>query len=319
MKIGKFPLRVVGTVGCALTIGFFMDSMHKAQHGDGRNDNIDATVEQNEDTMELGSAGFLPIADIKLTSANPTLDLNAATSGNEPGLPQLPKDPQVPELGCTSLANAAPSKHGFIDLHVAAPCQQNKVVAIHHAGLVFSDRLGPNGTLDTIVPALSENATIVIEFEDGGGTVATAHVRDVGDIERIALQWEGDPVFSLHAMEGDAEFGDDGHLWAGAEPGQGASRKFMRLGNPDVPDPRMVEVYTYPAGSRDTRDNVSISVEAEVTAFNCARNIDVQAIEMRWDSQIRTHGMSLKMPDCGAVGDFLVLNNLMEDLKIAAN
>ena len=40
---------------------------------------------------------------------------------------------------------------------------------------------------------------------------------------------------------------------------------------------------------------------------------------MGTNSRLRTQDLTLAMPDCQATGDFLVLNNLLENLKIAAN
>lgn len=64
---------------------------------------------------------------------------------------------------------------------------------------------------------------------------------------------------------------------------------------------------------------MALSIEAEVTAGNCGQDISAQAIELRRDGTLRTRELSLAVPDCDGVGDFLVLNNLLDDLKIAAN
>ena len=37
------------------------------------------------------------------------------------------------------------------------------------------------------------------------------------------------------------------------------------------------------------------------------------------DGSLRTREMVLEMPNCTTIGDFLVLNNLLQDLTIAAN
>ena len=53
-----------------------------------------------------------------------------------------------------------------------------------------------------------------------------------------------------------------------------------------------------------------------------------ETVQNSWDAgkdipgpvgyRLRFRELSLKMPDCGATGEFLVLDNLLEDLKIAA-
>jgi hypothetical protein len=56
-----------------------------------------------------------------------------------------------------------------------------------------------------------------------------------------------------------------------------------------------------------------------VTKINCGRDIQAQSLEMRDAGQLKSQNLSLSVPGCDAVGDFLVLNNLLEDLKVARN
>jgi hypothetical protein len=69
-----------------------------------------------------------------------------------------------------------------------------------------------------------------------------------------------------------------------------------------------------------TRDGtVHVSVEAEVTAFNCATDVSGQTIQRQGDGSMRPVSVTVAMPDCDAIGEFLVLKNLLRDLKIASN
>jgi hypothetical protein len=61
-----------------------------------------------------------------------------------------------------------------------------------------------------------------------------------------------------------------------------------------------------------------VSVEAEITEANCGRDVAAQTFHVH-AGEIQTRDLSMTIPACDAVGDFLVLNNLIEDLKIAAN
>jgi hypothetical protein len=83
----------------------------------------------------------------------------------------------------------------------------------------------------------------------------------------------------------------------------------------------LVEVYSLPRGSAGI-SAVDISVEAEITQTNCGRQIDAQTLSLGHGGDGRslsTRDLTLSMPDCDAEGDFLVLNNLLENLKIAGN
>ena len=68
---------------------------------------------------------------------------------------------------------------------------------------------------------------------------------------------------------------------------------------------------------RTLRD-IDLTVEAEVTEANCGQTLNVQALELLSDRRLRSRDMSLTLPDCSQAGEFLVLNNLLSDLTIAA-
>ena len=79
----------------------------------------------------------------------------------------------------------------------------------------------------------------------------------------------------------------------------------------------MAEVYTFPTGVAQQSGNVELTVEAEVTQANCGRDITAQSLEVTGSAPLRVRDLELAMPVCDAVGDFLVLKNMVNDLKIA--
>jgi hypothetical protein len=62
-----------------------------------------------------------------------------------------------------------------------------------------------------------------------------------------------------------------------------------------------------------------LSVEAEVSELNCGQEIEAQSLQVGSDGKLKTRNLTLAVPDCDAIGNFLVLNNLLEDLKVARN
>ena len=81
----------------------------------------------------------------------------------------------------------------------------------------------------------------------------------------------------------------------------------------------MAEIYSIPKALRLQQGAVALSVEAEVTEGNCASEIEAQTLQVSAGSEIKTQNLALAVPDCDAVGNFLVLNNLLQDLIIATN
>ncbi|WP_164661442.1 hypothetical protein [Tropicibacter sp. Alg240-R139] len=324
-----------GTMSCALATGYLMQ-----QDSPYRNPNIatkpaivsaqpaptaqTVAADTTADQIMLDS-----VQDITLTSALPDLPAprrlpDAPMEGVNSGrglldgavLPETPQDPEVPQLGCAVTATTAPAPMASVTLSVDAPCFGNQRVSVHHSGLIFTEITDEVGKLNVTVPALSENAVFVVAFSNGKGAVAMTQVPDLDLIDRVAVQWADRAGLQIHAREFGAGYGDTGHVWANAaQAGQGT---FTRLGRADTFEPQLAEVYSFPQGDTATEGSIALSIEAEVTQANCGREISAQSLERRDGNALKTRDLTLSIPGCDAAGDFLVLNNLVEDLKIAA-
>ena len=289
-----------------------------------------ATSEMAPEADETADADQpeLRVEDIALASADipaTTEDFDhmlAGTVASGPDKPvTAPDDPETPRLGCNVISKAVPAGKAMVELTIDAPCNPNERVAIHHTGMIFTETTDENGFLALDVPAMTAAAVFVAEFDSGRGGVATAQVPGLKDFDRVALQWKGVSGFQIHAREYGAAYGSAGHVWSGhaTSERENVSGFMTRLGDAGTLYPNLVEVYTFPSGQADQSGTVSLTVEAEVTDVNCGRDIAAQSIELRAGGTLKTQDLVLSMPDCSAKGDFLVLNNLVDDLKIAEN
>ena len=227
-----------------------------------------------------------------------------------------------PRASCAYSAKARNMDGGLIKLSLEAPCYPNERVTIHHNGLILTEATDDDGALTTFIPALAQRAVVLMEFSNGDGAVVQTHVEEFSQYGRTVLQWQGDAGFQIHAREFGADYGSSGHVWAGSEtPIDSAldtdSGFVVRLGNADVPQPHLAEIYTYPLGKAKQRGMIDLTVEAEIHARNCGMDIEAQSIEIL-DGKLRTQDVVLSIPDCDAIGSFLVLNNLISDMKVAA-
>ncbi|MFC6688972.1 hypothetical protein [Jhaorihella thermophila] len=232
-------------------------------------------------------------------------------------LPQGAEQEARRDTDCAVTATAAPGEMATVHLQVQAPCHRGERLTVHHGGMIFSDRTDANGIFAADIPALSERAVFIVAFADGKGAAATTRVQGLNEIDRIVLQWGGQAGFELHAREFGANYGDPGHVWFGYR-GDGAVGRLIRLGNPEVFNAKLADIYSFPAGHAPRAGAVAVSVEAEVTENNCGRDISAQTVELKGGRLRNPRDLMLSMPDCDAVGTFLVLNNLVDDLKIAA-
>lgn len=346
---------VGGTVICALGIGFIMQSGQPAPQparslapvpieksdltaptpeGDASAvvvnpdeqaalipvDAPDAGTELNLELVTLTAA--VPL--VNAPRALPSLEQRVVVRGRDLDLPTAPADPEIPQLGCAVTATATPGAAATAILTVNAPCYGNERVTVHHTGMMFTQATDATGQLTVTVPVLAEQAVFILAFANGNGAVAQTYVPDLAAYDRIVLQWTGREGFQIHAREFGADYGEAGHVWA--EGGQSADLTALgeggyvtRLGDVDTLVPQMAEVYTFPTDMSNRAGTVAMSIEAEVTNSNCGRAVEAQTLELKAGGTLRTRDLTLEVPNCTAVGDFLVLNNLVDDLKIAGN
>ncbi len=224
---------------------------------------------------------------------------------------------------CEPTLTATGAPMASVTLQLDAPCHGGMTVVIHHQGMMFHQIVDAAGSLKIEVPALAEDAFFIAAFNDGVGAVAITAVPEVSLYDRAVLQWQGETGVQLHAREFGADYGTDGHVWRAAtgqiaQTMEGTGGKLAALGNNRVLQPLMAEVYTFPSGYAADDGAVALTVEAEVTAMNCGRDISAQSIQIVPGTDTDAVDLTMTMPPCDSVGEFLILNNMFENLTLAA-
>lgn len=292
-----------GTVACALAIGYLM------QNGSAVQPDLRDTRQAMAETVKEGTV-ISGLESIVLTAATPNENASpAARASVEPRA--VPVKPQ-PQIDCSLRAHALAAPNASARLILKAPCNIEESVELHHSGMTFSARTDADGRLDVTIPALSEYAIFLISFENTRGTVATTHIPEIADYTRVALQWTGDTDLQLHALEFGASYGEPGHVWSNTQTlGAGQVLHFGQVGAKNV------EIYSISKAGPNTDGTVALSVEAEVTPRNCGKEINLQSLELLDGQGLQSRELSVTLPACDSGQDFLVLNNLFQDLTIA--
>ena len=250
--------------------------------------------------------------------------VQATLPGPETALPDLlppdllpPATSAVAGCGRHLLLRAGP--HATIGLSLAAPCDADQRVVIRHAGLAVTGRTDDKGALSMALPGMEPSGRVSVLFANGSQVAGEIALPDAATYRRFAVMWQGDDEFQLHAFENGADYGDPGHVWAGAlhlpVSGQPATGGWMMmLGDASLTLPLRAAVYTFPTlpGPAPV-----IVVEAPVVEATCGREMLGELLTASGGS---THSddLTLAMPDCSALGDILVLKNLAPAVKIAA-
>lgn len=315
----KFAV-AAATFSVALGIGFVM------QNGDALASRI--APEQPAPEMapiEVAAASTLSIPNLsseQVTEAVPMIEMISLTDDDAVTAPLEPIEPAVVDT-CEITMEAQTLPLAMVSLSTHAPCSPSEYVTFHHQGMMFKEMTDAEGRVDLIVPALAEVAFYLMSAEGGKGSATSALVPEFVNVDRAVLQWQGINAVQLHALEFGADYGADGHIWSAAAgeldfvaPSQGGF--LVTLGNPDAPQPVMAEVYTFPTGTSQTDGIVALSVEAEITADNCGREVAAQSIQFALGQAPEALDLTMTMPDCGTIGEFLVLKNMFKDLTLAS-
>jgi hypothetical protein len=232
-------------------------------------------------------------------------------------------DPSPP--GRTTKNEACPvtlevmaSAQATLDLTLIAPCRASERVVLRHGGLAITAMTSITGTLFTSLPGMEAAGEVSIFFDDGIGAQATQPLPDMPLYRRFAVQWVAEDRFQLHAFENGAAYGAEGHVFA-AKPQRRLPNVVMQggyltlLGDSTAPLPMQAEVYTFPL---DDADQVDLSVEAAVTQATCDREMLGEVLLSEGGGVTKTD-LTMATPACDAIGDILVLNNPLSDLKLA--
>ncbi|MBA84079.1 MAG: hypothetical protein CML60_00690 [Rhodobacteraceae bacterium] len=318
---------MVGTVGIALGSGYFMENSAPTVSRNVKPAPIQVAAIPAPhvalDQVELTASPLPEIpADIFQELNMPQRDvIPAAISEAEIVIPET-----VPAQGgfaCEIDMSAEATIAALVNIDIKAACLPDTRVTLHHNGLMVSEMTDDRGELFLTIPALAETAVFMADLGDGKIANVTVKVPSLEFYDRALVQWQGDAGIHLHAMEFGAAFGEEGHVW---DQQTGSLEKTIRgqggfltqMGNPDITESLQAQVYTYPSGTSARAGDIVLEIEAEVTQANCGRDISAQSMQISEAGQPRVQDLALSMPDCDAVGDFLVLKNVLEDLKVAS-
>ncbi|MGP6089017.1 translocase [Antarctobacter jejuensis] len=314
------------TLLCALGTGYVMQ-YGLTLPGGGRDSAQAADLTLEISSVTPASSGVLLPQLPKDAQVEPTLPddpvfLKAAAETQSLEA-DLPENPAATGFDCDVTMQAEPGAGALVHLNLTAPCRASERVTIHHQGLMFTEVMQPDGTLFITIPALAEQASFIASFASGDGAMANTEVTSLPFYDRVAVQWKGEAGLQLHAREYSAAYFSDGHVWAAAagtltEAATGQGGFLTRLGQMDTPEALVAEIYSFPTGTAKRGGEVLLTVEAEVTGKNCGTQVEAQTLEIRDGSALRVRDLSVEIPHCDSVGDFLVLKNVVEDMTIAA-
>lgn len=233
-----------------------------------------------------------------------------------------PDDALLAEIdSCAIWLVVTPAPGALLEASVFAPCDGDARIGIEHAGLGFDTRLGSDGQLMAILPAMQADATVTVRFADGRSADDLTDVPDFDLYDRLAAHWQGPGVIELNAYEFGAGFGGTGHVHMGSpgRPGMPARGFMTTLGDGSLDQPRLAQVYTFPSGISAAAGEIALELEAHISAISCGMPLDVNLTQVIAGHAPETRPVRFDMPECDGQGGFLVLKNLLPDMTLASN
>ncbi len=252
----------------------------------------------------------LPVSVVDAPPAPETPVLAAADPAPEMQPPVAAAAPEVQD--CPVQLSLIPQAGGMIGLSLLAPCHSEERIVLRHAGVAVTGKTSASGAYFGALPALTQTAEVEVLFSSSDRAKAELAIPEAAQLRRFVVQWQDADAFQLHAFESGAGYNQPGHYSAAfaGTPGQGA---FMTLLGDSTTDlPLLAEVFTYAPGQ-----DAEIVLEAAVTETTCGREIIGETV-MAEAGVVDLADLSLAMPGCEAIGDILVLKNLVQDMKLAA-
>lgn len=264
---------------------------------------IQPTIEGNDIIIPSAEQALAP----QISSAPPTLR-GPVTETSAFGLP------------CDVSVTATAMPAAMVALDIMTPCRLGAPVVVNHSGLQIMATTDAVGLLALDIPAFQSPAFFLVTFDDGLEESALVTLPDLQNFDRIGLGWQGDMGLELHAMESGAAFGDPGHIWheAPATPdvalaGEGGFLTALDTGS------SFVQIYTLPRVSLRENEPVALSIDAPITAENCGHDVVARTLRTEGGGPVDVIELAFTVPGCDAVGDILVLQNMLDDLRLASN
>ncbi len=189
---------------------------------------------------------------------------------------------------CPVTLDAFAADGAILSLSLTAPCRADQGFVLRHGGIAVTYATNAAGSFFLDLPALDAAGEVSLRFADGTETATAAPLPDMADHQRLALQWLDGDSFTLS--------------------GAGA---VTTLGTKATVLPMYAQIITLPA------PDAAHSVEAPVTPLTCGREMMALAVYSE-AGNLTLSDLSVAMPDCDAEGGFVVLNNPVPDMKLAA-
>lgn len=207
---------------------------------------------------------------------------------------------------CAVSVEVVPLAAAMIGIELAAPCDAGSTFAVQQGLIAATGRLDGDGRAVVEIPALAARPTVRAQVAGRAPLTRRTDTIAFAAYDRIAVRWTGAAALQISAFERGARPGEAGHLHDGNPGGivDAIARSGGFLDRIEGPNGGTL-VYTVPRGiARE------VVLEAEVTAANCGRAVEATVLQVGPDGRAARQALAMTLPECDAVGDFVMIGLL---------
>ena len=155
-------------------------------------------------------ASAVPFSDVT-NNAEPAAPAEPATAA-EVALASLEAQPAAGPCAADISAKSDIRPAALTELIVTAPCMAGTVAELDYGDLRLGIVIDSNGHGELLVPGFEPVMPAALSFADGSRHEFDLRFSGLTQVDRVAVAWEAPVLFSLNALEFDAEPGSAGHL-----------------------------------------------------------------------------------------------------------
>ena len=240
--------------------------------------------------------------------------------------PPLVAEAPQPDIGrplafsCNREATAEAGVAGMLRILLTDGCAPGTRVTVAQGLLIADWLLDHDGQRHLSFTPLQAGAPLTVTWWDGSQTDLSLP-STIGPLpSRAALAWQGPQFLSIVAQEFGPPIGGMGsgapmtHSASQAAISQETGGFLTTLGDGIG---RTAQVYTFP-DDVDVSDVIRLSVAAPVTLRSCARQASATALQRSPLGGMLTSRVGVALPECDAIGQTIILQNVFRDLRLAA-
>lgn len=205
---------------------------------------------------------------------------------------------------CAPKVSANPTIAAQVRITVSTPCPKQQLVTVHHNGMIITETVSDAAHSSFVVPALSEQAVFVLDFEDGTVAVTSTRVASLKFYDRWVVQWSGNTELAIRPNQS-------------GNPTDAAMGKMAWTSRFGQADRNQAIITTSAFG--DTHRTTHFEVHAMTQGDICGQAFSFQSINVTAAGAIAVQEYDSAPANCADETEMVLLKTISRPITLALN